>query len=75
MTEASRENDATTARVTANSQRPSISEKEADNIIQSLLEANYFDASTMAPLSPASVVSISLLAPISPIIDCVVLLF
>lgn len=38
-----------------------ISEKEADNIVQSLLEADYFDASTMAPLSPSSLVSLILL--------------
>ena len=36
-----------------------IDENEVAEIIEGILEAQYFDASSMAPLSPASVVSIS----------------
>ena len=36
-----------------------IHENEVADIFEGILEAQYFDASSMAPLSPASVVSIS----------------
>lgn len=34
-----------------------INDKEVNTIIQSIKEAEYFDAASMAPLSPASLVS------------------
>jgi hypothetical protein len=34
-----------------------ISEQDADSIVQSLHETDYFDATTMAPLSSTSLVS------------------
>lgn len=36
-----------------------IDEKDVKQIIESIKEAEYFDASSMAPLTPASLVSIS----------------
>lgn len=36
---------------------PEIDENDVKEIIESIKEAEYFDASSMAPLSPASVVS------------------
>ena len=36
---------------------PNIDDNEIAEVIQSVYEATYFDASSMAPLSPASVVS------------------